>query len=176
MIDHCVLCSSQDTSELECAILTTLYFASVENTDSWCTRKGDLQRALPLDIPMVHSSTLIISTDDEPLTCGGFSIGETICFESLESITNCFNGLSLSPIRKDSGAAFMVSTHNGPSTPLWAIIEDSTEGFYTASSGERGSVLPSSRRHDTGALYAPIKSTPWMEDAPATQAIKMVPQ
>jgi hypothetical protein len=28
------------TSELECTILTTLYFASAENTDSWGARKG----------------------------------------------------------------------------------------------------------------------------------------
>jgi hypothetical protein len=30
------------TSELQHAILTTLYFAGVENTDSWHARKGDL--------------------------------------------------------------------------------------------------------------------------------------
>jgi hypothetical protein len=30
------------TSELEHMILTTLYFAGAENTDSWNVRKGDL--------------------------------------------------------------------------------------------------------------------------------------
>jgi hypothetical protein len=39
---------------------------------------------------MVHSSTLTITTDSERLTCGGFSLGETIHFGSLEFIANCF--------------------------------------------------------------------------------------
>jgi hypothetical protein len=36
--------------------LTTLYLANAKNTDSWHTRRGDLQRAFPLDVPMVPSS------------------------------------------------------------------------------------------------------------------------
>jgi hypothetical protein len=44
------------TSELKCAILTTLYVADAKNTNSWHARKGDLQRAFPLDISMVHST------------------------------------------------------------------------------------------------------------------------
>jgi hypothetical protein len=51
----------------------------------------------PLDVPMVHSSALAITTDGECLTCGGFSAGETIRFRSLEFNANCFDGLSLSP-------------------------------------------------------------------------------
>jgi hypothetical protein len=51
-----VLGSSQDylrtrTRDLDHPVLT-----SAENTDSWCTRKRDLQRALPLDITMVPST------------------------------------------------------------------------------------------------------------------------
>jgi hypothetical protein len=42
--------------ELECVILTSLYFASAENIDSWCTRKRDLQHAFHLDVLMVPSS------------------------------------------------------------------------------------------------------------------------
>jgi hypothetical protein len=42
------------TSELEHAILTILYFAGAENTDSWCARKGELQGAFLLDVLMVH--------------------------------------------------------------------------------------------------------------------------
>jgi hypothetical protein len=42
------------TLELECVILTTLYHAGVKNTDNWRTRKGHLQHAFSLDVPMVH--------------------------------------------------------------------------------------------------------------------------
>jgi hypothetical protein len=55
------------------------------------------------------------------------------------------------------------------------MIEDSTEGFYTASSREGGSGLPSSRRLGTGAPSTPITSTTWLEDALATQAMTTVP-
>jgi hypothetical protein len=124
---------------------------------------------------MVHSYALVISTDGEHLTCGGFSLGETIHFGSLEFIVNCFGGLSLSPMRNDSGAAFMGSMHGGPPSPLWPMIEDSTKELYMASSGEGGSSLPSSRRHGTGTLSAPVATTPWLEDVLATQAITTVP-
>jgi hypothetical protein len=39
---------------------------------------------------------LVITADEECLTCCGFSLGETIHFESLEFITNYFGSLSLS--------------------------------------------------------------------------------
>jgi hypothetical protein len=55
------------------------------------------------------------------------------------------------------------------------IIEDSVEEFLTTSSGEGGFNLPSPRRHDMGALLAPITTTPWMENAPITQAMTTVP-
>jgi hypothetical protein len=63
---------------------------------------------------MVHSSTLTITTDSERLTCGDFSLGETIHFGSLEFIANCFGGLSLSPKGSDSGAIFVEMTHGVP--------------------------------------------------------------
>jgi hypothetical protein len=63
---------------------------------------------------MVHSSTLAITTDSERLTCGGFSLGETIHFRSLEFIANCFGGLSLSPKRSNSSAIFVGTTHGVP--------------------------------------------------------------
>jgi hypothetical protein len=53
----------------------------------------------PLNVPMVHSSTLVVATNGEHLTCGGFSLGETICFGILEFVINCFGSLSLSPRR-----------------------------------------------------------------------------
>jgi hypothetical protein len=40
----------------------------VENTDSWHAKKGDLQRAFPLEILMVLSSVIIVAADDEHLT------------------------------------------------------------------------------------------------------------
>jgi hypothetical protein len=55
------------------------------------------------------------------------------------------------------------------------MIEDSIEEFYMTSSGERGSSLPSSRRHGTGAPSAVVATTPWLEDALATQAMITVP-
>jgi hypothetical protein len=116
---------------------------------------------------MVHSFAFTVSTNNERLTCGGFFLGETVHFGSLEFITDCINDLSLSSRRNDSGAAFMGSPHSGPPTPPWTMIEESTEEFFMASSGEVGSSFPSSRRHDTEALSAPVATTPWLEDAPA---------
>jgi hypothetical protein len=73
------------TSELECTILTTMYFTATENTDSWHARKGDLQHAFPLDVSMVYSSMLAVSTDGECLMCSDFSLGETVHFGALSS-------------------------------------------------------------------------------------------
>jgi hypothetical protein len=112
---------------------------------------------------MVLSSPLAIATDSECLTCGDFSLGETVRLGSFEFITDCFDGLSLSPKRKDSSATFMGSTRSGSLSP-WAMIEDSTKEFYTASSGEGSSGLPFPQRHDTGAPPAPIVTTPWLKD------------
>jgi hypothetical protein len=83
---------------------------------------------------MVHSSVFTVSTDGECLTCGGFSLGETVHFGSLEFIAVCFDGRSLSPKGSDPGNIFMATTRSG-SPSLRAMIEDSTEEFYTASTG-----------------------------------------
>jgi hypothetical protein len=155
--------------------LTTLYFAGAENIDSWCARNGDLQHTFPLDLLIVHSTALTISTDGEHLMCGGFTLGKIVCFASLGFIIDCFSGMSLSPKRNDLGTSFMGSTHSGPPSPLWAMIEDSTEEFYKAWRGEEGSDLPYCRRHGTGALPAPVATTPWLEDAPPTQDKMTVP-
>jgi hypothetical protein len=112
----------------------------------------------PLDVSMVHTSTL---TDGERLTCGGFSLGKTIHFGSLEFITNCFDSPSLSPKGSDSGAIFMGTTRNR-SPSLWAMIKDSVDEFYTPSSREGSPGLPVSRRHITRAPHAPIASTQWL--------------
>jgi hypothetical protein len=86
---------------------------------------------------MVHSPALTVSIDSQHLMRGVFSLGKTVCSGNLEFITDCFGGMSLCPKRNDSGTAFMGSTRSGPLSPQRAMIEDSTEGFYTTSSGER---------------------------------------
>jgi hypothetical protein len=128
----------------------------------------------PLDIPMVHSSTLVIATGGEQLTCDGFSLDETVRIGSLEIITDYFGGPNLSPKGSDPGVAFMGTTCSR-SPPLRAMIQDSTEEFYKASRGEGGSGLPSSPRHSMGALLAPVTTTPWLEDILATSALTTVP-
>jgi hypothetical protein len=84
---------------------------------------------------MVHSSTPAVATNRERLTCSGFSLGETVHFESLEFMVDCFNALSLSPKGSDLGTVFVGSTCNR-SPSLQATIEDFTEEFYIASSGD----------------------------------------
>jgi hypothetical protein len=73
-----VVCKT--TSEQEHAILTTLYLIGAKNTNSWHARKGDLQRAFPLDVLMVPSSAIVVAADGERLMCGGFSLGVTPTF------------------------------------------------------------------------------------------------
>jgi hypothetical protein len=73
--------------------------------------------SFPLDVLMVPSSALALSTDGERLTYGGFSLGETIHLGRFEFIADYFSGLSLSPRRSDSGIAFMSSNRSGPPSP-----------------------------------------------------------
>jgi hypothetical protein len=89
-------------------------------------------------------------------TCGGFSLGETIHHGSFEFIINYFDGLSLTPRRGDSGAAFMGSTHSGRRSLQWVMIEDSAEEFLTASSGERA--LPSPLKGGAARGLCPLPS------------------
>jgi hypothetical protein len=67
---------------------------------------------------MVHSSVLAVSIDGECLTCGGFSLSETMLFGTHEFVADCFSSLSLSSRRNDSGAAFMATTLRGPPSQL----------------------------------------------------------
>jgi hypothetical protein len=163
------------TSELECMILTTPFLAGAKNIDSWCARKGELQCAFPLDVPMVPTSVITVAADGERLSCGGFSLGESVCFWNFEFIADYFDGLTLSPKRSNSGTAFMGSTCRGASSPRWVMIEDSAKEFLTASSRDERFGLPSPMKRDTGASLAPVTTTPWMENTPAAQATMMVP-
>jgi hypothetical protein len=106
--------------------------------------------------------------------CGGFSLIETVRFGNLEFIADYFGGPSLSPKGGNSDAIFMGITSSG-SPSLWAMIEDSTDEFYIASSREGSSSLPASQRHNMGAPPAPIATTPWSEVSLATQTMTMVP-
>jgi hypothetical protein len=80
------------TSELECAILTTIYLAGAKNTDSWHARKGDFQCAFPLYVLMVPLSALTVAANGDHLTCGGFSLSETVRLGSFEFITDYIDG------------------------------------------------------------------------------------
>jgi hypothetical protein len=113
--------------------------------------------------------------DGECLTCGGFSLGETVRLGNFEFITDYFSGLSLSPRIGDTGATFMGSTHSGTSIPWRAMIEDFAQLFLMVSCGEGSFDFPSPRRHGTGASLAPVTTMPLMEDAPAAQAMMTVP-
>jgi hypothetical protein len=123
----------------------------------------------------VQKTPIVGAADGECLSCGGFSLGETFHIQSLEFIAECFSSLNLAPRGDGSDATFMGSTCSGPPSPLWAMIEDSTEEFHTASEGEGVSNLPSPRRHDVGALLAPVTSIAWLEDTLTTQGMTTIP-
>jgi hypothetical protein len=97
-----------------------------------------MQRAFPLDVPIVPSSMLIVTASSERLSCDDFSHGETIRFGSLEFIVDCFSGLSLSPRRDGSDATIMGSSRSGPSSLLQAMIGHSTEELHTTFDREGG--------------------------------------
>jgi hypothetical protein len=65
-------------------------------------------------ISMVPSSAFITATGGERSPCEGFSLGETICFRSIEFIAYHFGGLSLSPFGDGSSAIVTGSTHDEP--------------------------------------------------------------
>jgi hypothetical protein len=109
-----------------------------------------LQRAFPLDVPMVPSSKLAVAAGGKRLSCDDFSIGKTIRFRSLEFITDLFGGLSLSPMGDGSDAIIMGSAHSGPPSPQRTMMGDAVEGFPTTPDGGGRIDLPSPRRHGTG--------------------------
>jgi hypothetical protein len=160
------------TSEQEHVIL--MYLTNVKNNDSWHARKGDLQRAFHLNIPMVPASVLAVAVNGEGLSCDVFSLGETIHFGRLNFITDRFHGGSLSPMGDGSSAAIMDSTRGGTLSQLRAMLGDSVEEFHMASDGEGRIDLPSPRRHHTGASTAPATTIPWSEITPTTQAMMTI--
>jgi hypothetical protein len=123
---------------------------------------------------MVHSSTLVVTTDSERLTCSGFSLSKIVRFGSLEFIADCFGILSLSLKGSNLGTVFMGMARSG-SPSLHTILEDFADEFYMTSSRERSFGFPISQRHSMGALPAPIITTPWSEDAPTPHTMAMNP-
>jgi hypothetical protein len=105
------------TSELECAILTTLYLASAKNTDSWCGRKGGLQHTFPMDVLMVTSPKLSFIANSNNPTHIALAPGETIHFGILEFTTDHLGPLSLPPKEWDSSAIFIGMVHDGVTEP-----------------------------------------------------------
>jgi hypothetical protein len=77
--------------------LTTLYLVGAKNTDSWHARKGDLQRAFPLDVLMVPSPKLSFVANGNNPTSVGLAPGSTIHFGSMEFTTDRLGCLSLFP-------------------------------------------------------------------------------
>jgi hypothetical protein len=71
--------------------------ASVENTNSWCARNGDLQRAFPLHVPMVPSPKLSFIANGNNPTDVGLTPCSTIHFGNLEFTGDRLSHLSLSP-------------------------------------------------------------------------------
>jgi hypothetical protein len=120
------------TSEQEYVILTTLYLADAKNIDSWCDKKGDLQRAFPLDVPMVPSLKLSFVANGNHLTGVGFAPRSTIYFGSLEFPADCLGHLSLSPLERDSSAVFIGMVHNGSPSLHTALEESSDEDGATS--------------------------------------------
>jgi hypothetical protein len=163
MTDHSVLCSSQDHLETGTRDHDHPILVGAKNIDSWHARMGDLQHGFLLDVPMVPSYVITIAVDGEHLTCGGFSLCETIHLGNFYFIADYFGGLSLSPRWGNSSTAFMGSTHSGASCLRRAMIEDSAKELLTTSSRDGGFCLPFPRRHDMGALLAPIATTPWLK-------------
>jgi hypothetical protein len=104
-------------------------------------QEGRFLACFPPNVLMVHSSMLVITTDGELLTCGGFTLSETINFESLEFIADSFSSLNHSPKGSDLGIIFM-GTARSRSPSLCLILEDSTNEFNTTSSREGSSYFP----------------------------------
>jgi hypothetical protein len=75
-------------------------------------QEGGFVACFPLNVLMIQSSRLITTADGKHLTHGGFNLSETICFGSLEFITNYFDSPRLSPKRNDSCAVFVGTAHN----------------------------------------------------------------
>jgi hypothetical protein len=118
---------------------------------------------------MVPSSVLVIAADGERLSCGGFSLDETIGFGSLVFIADYFGGLSLSSLGDVLGAIVMDYAYGRPQSPPRTMMRDSAEEFPIASNGEGRIGFLSPKRHGMGAPPASAMTIPLPENPPTTQ-------
>jgi hypothetical protein len=100
---------------------------------------------------MVHSSTLIVTTEGEHLTCGGFSLGETVHFGSLEFIPRGATQAPSSWERPTAGHLRYIPSSRAPLTSSTQCL-----------------------RHSMGTPPALIAITPLSDDAPTPQTKMMV--
>jgi hypothetical protein len=126
-------------------------------------------------VPMVPSLAFVTATGGECLSCDGFSLGETICFGSLELITDQFGGMSLSPLWNGLGTTAMGPACGGSLLPQWIMVGNPTEGFPTAPSGEGRTDLPFPGRHDMKASPTSTTTMPRPESPPINQAMATIP-
>jgi hypothetical protein len=127
-----VLCSSQDHLRTRTHDLDHPILAGAENTDSWCVRKGDLQRAILLDVLMVPSQKLSFVANDNNPTNIGLTLGSIIYFGSLEFTTD---RMSLSPVEGDSSAIFIGMVHSGMPSLHTTLEETSDKDDATSGTG-----------------------------------------
>jgi hypothetical protein len=164
----------ETTLELETCDLVHHVICRCRKHQQLASQEGGFVVCFPLNILMVHSSTLVVTTNGEHLTCGGFSLGETVCFGILEFIAVCFGSLSHSPEENDSVTVSVGMARSGSSL-LHTILKDSIDKFYIASSGEGSSGFLVSWRHNMMTPPVPITTTPSPDDAPIPSTIATVP-
>jgi hypothetical protein len=154
-----VICSSQDHLKTGTHDLDHPVLAGVENTDSWHARKGELQRAFPLDVLMIPSPKLSFVANINNPTGASLAPGSTIHFGSLEFTVDRLSRLSLSPQEGDSSAIFIGMVHSG--TPSLHTTLEETSDEDGATSGARGSSgSPDPRRCNVVTPTDPITTTP----------------
>jgi hypothetical protein len=123
---------------------------------------------------MVHTSTLVVTADGKHRTSGGFILGETIRFGSMEFITERFGSLSLSDEWNDSGTVFVGMAHSG-SPLMHTILEDSADEGDTSSNGGGSSGFPISQGCNMLTLTVPITTTSPLEGTLMPLTILTVP-
>jgi hypothetical protein len=117
-----------------------------------------LQHAFSLDVQMVYSMKLsFVANGNNPIDIG-LTLGETICFGSLEFTTDRLGRLSLSPEEGDSGAIFIGMVHSGLPSLHIALEDSSDKGGATLSTGG-SSESPSPRGCNVVTPTVPISAT-----------------
>jgi hypothetical protein len=165
--------SSQDHLRIGTRDLDHPISCSVKNTDSWCTRKRDLQRAFSLNVLMVRALKLSFIANNNNPTGVGLALGSTIHFTRLEFIADCLRHLSLSPQEWDSSATFVGMVYSRSPT-LGTTLEESSDEDGTTSGvrGSSGSLDP--RGCTVVASMDPIIAMPAIENTTTLQTISIV--